>query len=114
MLKGDTELLEVVVSGEPGEEIPVRVGFMGDMEVDAVPSGGWFYECEVNGEIYSVAGGQVSRFFIGRTPGYFNADLTVEDVRDNLGQIRAEEGYTVPHGISEELGLLLEVFKNNA
>jgi hypothetical protein len=66
-------------------------------------------ECEVNGEIYSVAGGQVSRFFIGRTPGYFNADLTVEDVRDNLGQIRAEEGYTVPHGISEELGLLLEV-----
>ena len=71
-------------------------------------------ECEVNGEIYSVAGGQVSRFFIGRTPGYFNADLTVEDVRDNLGQIRAEEGYTVPHGISEELGLLLEVFKNNA
>ena len=71
-------------------------------------------ECEVNGEIFSVAGGQVSRFFIGRTPGYFNADLTVEDVRDNLGQIRAEEGYTVPHGISEELGLLLEVFKNNA
>ncbi len=71
-------------------------------------------DCPVTGEVYSVAGGSVSRFFIGRTPGYFNADLTVEDVRDNLGQIRAEEGYTVPHGISEELGLLLEVFKNNA
>jgi NAD(P)-dependent dehydrogenase (short-subunit alcohol dehydrogenase family) len=70
--------------------------------------------CEVNGEIYSVAGGQVSRFFIGRTPGYFNRDLTVEDVRDNLAQIRAEEGYTVPHGINEELSLLLEVFKANS
>lgn len=70
-------------------------------------------ECEVNGEIYSIAGGQVSRFFIGRTPGYFNPKLTVEDVRDNLAQIRAEEGYTVPSGISEEIGLLLETFKAN-
>jgi len=71
-------------------------------------------ECEVNGEIYSIAGGQVSRFFIGRTPGYFNPNLTVEDVRDNLAQIRAEEGYTVPGGISDEIGLLLETFKGNA
>lgn len=67
-------------------------------------------ECEVSGEIYSVAGGQVSRFFIGRTPGYYNHDLTVENVRDNWTQIRAEEGYTVPNGINDELRLLLDVF----
>lgn len=66
--------------------------------------------CEPNGEIYSVAGGQVSRFFIGRTKGYFNPALTVEDVRDNLGAIRDEDGYTVPHGIGDELKLLLDVF----
>ncbi len=71
-------------------------------------------ECEVSGEIYSIAGGQVSRFFVGRTPGYFNADLTVEDVRDNLAQIRDETGYSVPIGISAELSLLLEVFKANS
>ncbi len=71
-------------------------------------------ECDVSGEIYSIAGGQVSRFFVGRTPGYFNADLTVEDVRDHLAQIRDETGYTVPIGISAELGLLLEVFKANS
>lgn len=52
MLKGDTKLLEIAVTGEPGEEIPVRVGFMGDMDVDAIPSSGWFFECEVNGEIF--------------------------------------------------------------
>jgi NAD(P)-dependent dehydrogenase (short-subunit alcohol dehydrogenase family) len=70
-------------------------------------------ECTVNGEVYSVAGGQVSRFFIGRTPGYFNPELTVEDVRDHWDQIRDEEGYTVPRGVSDELTILLNVFKEN-
>jgi len=67
-------------------------------------------ECEVTGEIFSTAGGQVSRFFIGRTPGYYNPEMTVEDIRDNFAQIRDEEGYTVPHGINDELKILLNVF----
>jgi NAD(P)-dependent dehydrogenase (short-subunit alcohol dehydrogenase family) len=71
-------------------------------------------ECDVTGEIYSVAGGQVSRFFNGRTPGYFKKDLTVEDVRDNWSQIRDEEGYTVPATNSDELKLLLEAFSANS
>jgi len=69
-------------------------------------------ECEVTGEIFSTAGGQVSRFFIGRTPGYYNPEMTVEDIRDNFAQIRNEEGYTVPHGINDELKLLLETFSS--
>ena len=36
--------------------------------------------CPVSGEIYSVGGGQVSRFFIGRTKGYYSPSLTPEDV----------------------------------
>jgi NAD(P)-dependent dehydrogenase (short-subunit alcohol dehydrogenase family) len=71
-------------------------------------------ECDVTGEVYSVAGGQVSRFFIGRTPGFFKKDLTVEDVRDNWTQIRDEEGYTVPATNSDELKLLLEAFQANS
>ena len=71
-------------------------------------------ECDVTGEVYAVAGGQVSRFFIGRTPGYFKKDLTVEDVRDNWDQIRNEEGYTVPATNSDELKLLLEAFQANS
>jgi NAD(P)-dependent dehydrogenase (short-subunit alcohol dehydrogenase family) len=68
-------------------------------------------DCPVTGEIYSIAGGQVSRFFVGRTPGWYKPDLTPEDVRDNFETIRNEEGYTVPGSINDELRLLLDVFK---
>jgi NAD(P)-dependent dehydrogenase (short-subunit alcohol dehydrogenase family) len=60
-------------------------------------------EVDVTGEIYSVAGGLVSRFFIGLTPGYYNPNLTVEDVRDHWAEIRDEDGYTVPDGPNDEL-----------
>ena len=50
----------------------------------------------MTGEVYSVGGGRVARVFIGVTPGYVNKALTAEDVAENLGQIRAEEGYEVP------------------
>ena len=32
-------------------------------------------DCPVSGEVYSAAGGTVARFFIGRTPGYYNRCL---------------------------------------
>jgi NAD(P)-dependent dehydrogenase (short-subunit alcohol dehydrogenase family) len=59
--------------------------------------------CEVTGEIYSVGGGTVSRFFVGLTPGYANPALTAEDVRDNLGAIRDETGYVVLRNNGQEL-----------
>jgi len=64
-------------------------------------------DCPVTGEVYSAAGGRIARFFIGLTPGYYNPDLTPEDVRDHFEQIRAEEGYSVPGGPNDELRLLL-------
>ena len=64
-------------------------------------------DCPVTGEVYSVAGGSVSRFFIGLTPGYYKNGHTVEDVRDNFDVIRNEEGYIVPEGPQDELGKLL-------
>ncbi|HVW32025.1 MAG TPA: SDR family oxidoreductase [Acidimicrobiia bacterium] len=67
-------------------------------------------ECEVNGEIYSVGGGRVSRIFIAEAPGYFKKDLTIEDVRDNWETIRAEEGYVIPTGVNDEFGQLLMPF----
>ncbi|MBN2114542.1 MAG: SDR family NAD(P)-dependent oxidoreductase [Acidimicrobiia bacterium] len=65
-------------------------------------------ECAVNGDVWSVAGGNVSRFFIGRTAGYFKhpggeGGLTVEDVAGHVDAIRAEAGYTVPGSVQEEL-----------
>jgi NAD(P)-dependent dehydrogenase (short-subunit alcohol dehydrogenase family) len=57
----------------------------------------------VTGEVYTVGGGRVARFFIGMTAGYVNHDLTPEDVADHFAEIRDEHGYTVPSGPADEL-----------
>ena len=64
-------------------------------------------ECPVNGEVYSVAGGVVARYFIGLTPGWYSENHTDEDVRDHFEQIRDETGYIVPEDPSGELQKLL-------
>jgi NAD(P)-dependent dehydrogenase (short-subunit alcohol dehydrogenase family) len=68
-------------------------------------------DCPVTGEIYSAAGGRIARFFIGLTEGYYNANLTLEDVRDNFEQIRDEKGYIVPKGPADEFAALMKHFK---
>jgi NAD(P)-dependent dehydrogenase (short-subunit alcohol dehydrogenase family) len=68
-------------------------------------------DCPVSGEVYSVGGGRVARVFIGETPGYFNANLTMEDVRNNFDQIRNEGGYIVPANISEETAMFMPYLK---
>jgi NAD(P)-dependent dehydrogenase (short-subunit alcohol dehydrogenase family) len=66
-------------------------------------------EVDVSGEVYSAAGGVVARFFIGLTPGYYNAELSVEDVRDHWSEIRDEEGYIVPEDSGGELKKLAAI-----
>jgi NAD(P)-dependent dehydrogenase (short-subunit alcohol dehydrogenase family) len=65
-------------------------------------------DCPVTGEIYSVGGGRVARFFVGLTEGYVNPELTLEDVRDHFDLVRDETGYTVPVGVAEEIGPLAQ------
>ncbi|MDH3470658.1 MAG: SDR family NAD(P)-dependent oxidoreductase [Acidimicrobiia bacterium] len=66
--------------------------------------------CELTGEIWSAAGGSVSRIFIGLTDGYFkpasDGPLTIEDVQDNLEVIRDPDGHIVPFSIQDELSKL--------
>jgi NAD(P)-dependent dehydrogenase (short-subunit alcohol dehydrogenase family) len=67
--------------------------------------------CEVTGEIWSAGGGQVSRFFIALADGYFKhpdheGPLTVEDVAENLADIRSEDGYIVPFSSQDEFAKL--------
>lgn len=63
-------------------------------------------DCPVSGEIYTVGAGHVSRFFIGRTKGFYRPGLSIEDVRDHLAEIRDEAGYTVPGGTADEMSEL--------
>lgn len=71
-------------------------------------------DCPVSGEIYTVGAGHVARFFIGRTRGFYRPGLSVEDVRDHLGEIRDEAGYTVPRGPADEMTELFEAIMNQA
>jgi NAD(P)-dependent dehydrogenase (short-subunit alcohol dehydrogenase family) len=66
-------------------------------------------DCPVSGEIYTVGAGHVARFFIGRTTGFYSPELSIEDVRDHLGEIRDEAGYTVPGGPADEMGELFAI-----
>ena len=63
-------------------------------------------DCPVSGEIYTVGAGHVARFFIGRTKGFYDPGLSIEDVRDHLDEIRDESGYTVPGGPADEMAEL--------
>ena len=69
-------------------------------------------ECAVSGEVWTVAGGNVGRFFVGRTDGYFKhpereGPLTPEDVAAHVDEIRDEAGYSVLGMLQDELKLIL-------
>ena len=69
-------------------------------------------ECEASGEVYSVAGGMVARFFVGLTQGIFDRDLTAERVRDRWDDIRNEDGYDVFADNSGEIQKLFKLFSD--
>jgi NAD(P)-dependent dehydrogenase (short-subunit alcohol dehydrogenase family) len=69
-------------------------------------------DCPTTGEIFSAGGGCIARFFVGLTPGYYNKELTTEDLRDNWDTVRNEEGYIVPFSLNDELKKLLELFSS--
>ncbi len=68
-------------------------------------------DCEATGRIFSVGGGRVAEVFIGETPGYYKADLSLEDVRDQWDAITNREGYQVPMNLNDELRMFLPHFK---
>jgi NAD(P)-dependent dehydrogenase (short-subunit alcohol dehydrogenase family) len=67
-------------------------------------------ECDLTGEIWSVGGGSVSRFFIGLTDGYVKprrkGPLTIEDIARNVDAIRDESSYIVPFSSQDEFSKL--------
>lgn len=68
-------------------------------------------DCPVNGQTFSVGGGRVAQVFIAETQGYYKADLSLEDVRDNWGAITDRTGYGVPNNLGEETAMFLPFFK---
>lgn len=66
-------------------------------------------QCDVTGQILSVAGGRVSRIVVAEPPGYYSAALTPEQVRDNWETISSLDELIVPTNASEDLGQLLNL-----
>lgn len=69
-------------------------------------------DCPVTGEVYTVGGGRVGRFFVGMTKGFYKADLNVEDVRDHWTEIRDETDYSVPTTPTDEFALLFKMMQD--
>lgn len=65
-------------------------------------------ECAVTGEVFTAGAGQVSRFFLARSAGYYSRDLSPELVRDHIEQIRDTTSCTVPADTSDETAQLLQ------
>jgi hypothetical protein len=43
--------------------------------------------CQASGQFFTAAGGRVNRVIYAATRGYFNPDISPEDVRDNFGLV---------------------------
>jgi NAD(P)-dependent dehydrogenase (short-subunit alcohol dehydrogenase family) len=67
--------------------------------------------CEATGRVFSVGGGRVAEVFIGETPGYYQADLGLDDVAANFETITSRDGYAVPANLGEETGLFMKAFQ---
>jgi hypothetical protein len=48
-------------------------------------------ECELTGGLFDSAGGTVEARLFGTTQGYSSRTLTIEDIRDHLGEILDSE-----------------------
>ena len=68
-------------------------------------------DCPVSGQTFSVGGGRVAHVFIGETQGYYNPELSMEDVRDHWGTITDQTGFAVPNNIAEETAMFLPFFR---
>ena len=64
--------------------------------------------CPVSGEVFTAGGGQVSRFFIARTKGFYKSELSLEDVDEHFAQICDESDYTVPTDAGDETTLFIQ------
>lgn len=83
---GSTPMSEETLRGTPfGQWVESNLG------VDKVAAGVlWFLhdDCDVSGEFISAAGGRVARITFAQSRGYFNRDISPEDVRDHWDAVR--------------------------
>jgi NAD(P)-dependent dehydrogenase (short-subunit alcohol dehydrogenase family) len=80
------------------------------------PLVGWLAHsnCDVTGEMFTTGGGHVARVFVAQGPGYHNAALSPELVRDHWSMLSREDGYTVPLNLQASLGCTVEGIRTSS
>ena len=63
-------------------------------------------ECSVTGEVFSAGGGRVGRIFWGVTPGVHKADISGEDIRDNIDAIMDTNEMIVASSPTDEMMMM--------
>ena len=74
-------------------------------------------QCELTHEVFSAGGGRYARVFVGLAPGWYadgQQEVSADDIAAHIDQIRAQDGYTVPNSIADEIAGLLEVLKDKS
>jgi NAD(P)-dependent dehydrogenase (short-subunit alcohol dehydrogenase family) len=75
----DPNSLSAFIEAQPPELVSPMVGFLAHEE------------CELTGGLFDSAGGTVEARLFGTTQGYSSRTLTIEDIRDHLGEILDSE-----------------------
>jgi NAD(P)-dependent dehydrogenase (short-subunit alcohol dehydrogenase family) len=72
------------------------------------PVVGWLAHeaCTTTGEVFSVGGGLVARFFLGLTPGVIDDALDIESVESRMAEICSEDAYDVLRTANDEFKMM--------
>jgi NAD(P)-dependent dehydrogenase (short-subunit alcohol dehydrogenase family) len=65
--------------------------------------------CPTTGELFVAGGGRIARTVISETRGIVDPEMTVEDVRDRMGEILADPPAVEPRTTGEALAWFMEV-----
>jgi NAD(P)-dependent dehydrogenase (short-subunit alcohol dehydrogenase family) len=65
-----------------------------------------------NGRVLSAGGGRVAELFLGATVGYFNEQLSAEDVVGHQAQVEDRSDYQVPADVMDEVAMTAARFSD--
>lgn len=73
-------------------------------------------DCTETGQVYSVGGGRVARFYVGLTHGWARTDgqLTAEDVREHWEQINSTHGASEARALKDDFKALLNAIQDSS
>jgi NAD(P)-dependent dehydrogenase (short-subunit alcohol dehydrogenase family) len=63
-------------------------------------------ECTINGEVFSIGGGRISRVRLAETPGVMDAEDSIEDMRDALLKAMTQDEYFFPRDQQERVSIV--------